>query len=52
MVAVLAFFLIAAVVAWVVLSFALHLVFGHFLLVLVALAIFLLWRNSRSSSSV
>jgi hypothetical protein len=52
MVAFLALLFIAAVVAWVIVSFALHLVFGHFLLVLVLLAVFLLWRNSRSHSSV
>jgi hypothetical protein len=52
MVAFFVLLLLAAIVAWVIVSFALHLVFGHFLLVLVLLAVFLLWRNSRSSSSV
>ena len=52
MIAFIALLLVAAVVAWVVVSFALHLVFGHFLLVIVLIAAFLLWRSSRSRSSV
>ena len=43
-------FLILAVVAWIVLSFVAHVVFGHFLLVLVVLALFLLYRRSKQNA--
>ncbi len=45
-------FLILAIVAWIVVSFVAHVVFGHFLLVLVLVAAFLLYRHSKQGSSV